>query len=155
MASLPKLPTASVTTNLSVEYVFCLHGIALEIVSDRGPEFVSQGWRDFWSALGAKVSLRSGFQIQTNGQIERLNQELEATLEATLEVTLRCVAWGNASSWSFYLPWVKYAHNSHTSATTNHQINAIQSNNLIIHQVSKAYRAENNNFSFIMQAFMS
>lgn len=108
--ALPKLPTALETATIVVEHVFRLHGIPLDIVSDRGPQFVSRVWRSFCNALGAKVSLSSGFHPQTNGQSERANQDLESTL--------RCVAAQNPSSWSSYLPWVEYAHNSLPSSST-------------------------------------
>ncbi|KAK7887257.1 hypothetical protein WMY93_026878 [Mugilogobius chulae] len=101
---LPKLPSAQETSELLVKHVFRLHGTPLDIVSDRGPQFISQVWRSFCQALGAKVSLSSGFHPQTNGQCERANQNLEAAL--------RCVAAQNPSDWSQFLPWVEYAHNS-------------------------------------------
>lgn len=74
--ALPKLPTALETAWLLI--VFRLHGIPEDIVSDRGPQFTSHVWREFCTALGAKVSLSSGFHPQSNGQSERTNQELEA-----------------------------------------------------------------------------
>ncbi|KAK7884344.1 hypothetical protein WMY93_027467 [Mugilogobius chulae] len=107
---LEKLPSALETADLLVQHVFRLHGTPLDIVSDRGPQFISQVWRGFCQALGAKVSLSSGFHPQTNGQCERANQNLEASL--------RCVASQNPSDWSLYLPWVEYAHNSLPSAST-------------------------------------
>ena len=39
---LPKLPTALETARLLVDHVFKLHGIPMDVVSDRGPQFVSQ-----------------------------------------------------------------------------------------------------------------
>ena len=47
-------------------------------------------------ALGANVSLSSGFHPQTNGQTERANQELEAALY--------CVVMNSPASLSQYLP---------------------------------------------------
>lgn len=108
--ALEKLPTATETTQILTDHVFQLHGIPLEIVSDRGPQFVSQVWRAFCSALGAKANLSSGFHPQSNGQTERLNQELESAL--------RCVTSQNPATWSSQLPWVEYVHNSLTSSVT-------------------------------------
>ncbi|XP_023822103.1 uncharacterized protein K02A2.6-like [Oryzias latipes] len=71
------------------------HGIPSDIVSDRGPQFTSQVWKAFCSALGATVSLTSGYHPQANGQAERANQELEAAL--------RCLAAQNQEDWSKYL----------------------------------------------------
>ncbi|KAK2922284.1 hypothetical protein Q8A73_001769 [Channa argus] len=49
---LPKLPTATETAELLTQHVLRLHGIPHDIVSDRGPQFVSQVWKAFCNALG-------------------------------------------------------------------------------------------------------
>ena len=107
---LPKLPSAHETAGLLTNHVFRLHGIPVDIVSDRGPQFISQVWKSFCQALGATVSLSSGFHPQTNGQSERANQDLESAI--------RCVAAINPSSWNSQLCWIEYAHNSLSSAAT-------------------------------------
>ncbi|KAJ8343696.1 hypothetical protein SKAU_G00310250 [Synaphobranchus kaupii] len=107
---LPKLPSALETAELLVLHVVRLHGIPSDIVSDRGPQFSSQVWKAFCVALGASASLSSGFHPQSNGQAERANQDLGAAL--------RCVTARNPASWSRFLPWVEYAHNSLKSAST-------------------------------------
>eukprot|EP00064_Thunnus_orientalis_P022156 superscaffoldBa00007233_g22342 len=55
-------------------------------------------------ALWASVSLSSGHHPQTNGQTEQLNQELETSL--------RCLTSQSPNTWSRWLTWVEYAHNS-------------------------------------------
>ena len=107
---LSKLPSALETADLLTQHVFRLHGLPLDIVSDRGPQFTSQVWKAFCRALGASVSLSSGYHPQTNGQTERANQDLETAL--------RCVTARHPSSWSSHLTWVEYAHNSLTSSAT-------------------------------------
>uniref|UniRef100_A0A8C5C1B2 Uncharacterized protein n=1 Tax=Gadus morhua TaxID=8049 RepID=A0A8C5C1B2_GADMO len=52
-----------------VSQVFRIHGIPADIVSDRGPQFISQVWRAFCLALGTTASLSSGYHPQTNGQV--------------------------------------------------------------------------------------
>lgn len=90
--ALDKLPTATETARVLTDHVFRLHGIPTEIVSARGPQFTSRVWKTFCTALGAKPCLSSGYHPQTNGQTERLNQELEATLH--------CITASNPASWS-------------------------------------------------------
>uniref|UniRef100_A0A3B3HIF1 Gypsy retrotransposon integrase-like protein 1 n=1 Tax=Oryzias latipes TaxID=8090 RepID=A0A3B3HIF1_ORYLA len=107
---LSQLPSATETAQVLVDQVFRHHGIPLDIVSDRGPQFISQVWKAFCSALGATVSLTSGYHPQSNGQAERANQELEAAL--------RCLAAQNEKDWSQYLVWIEYAHNTHPSSAT-------------------------------------
>ncbi|KAI4879266.1 hypothetical protein NFI96_025818 [Prochilodus magdalenae] len=45
-----------------------------------------------------------GFHPQSNGQTERVNQDLERTLH--------CLASSNPASWSEHLIWAEYAHNT-------------------------------------------
>uniref|UniRef100_A0A1A8Q170 Integrase catalytic domain-containing protein n=1 Tax=Nothobranchius rachovii TaxID=451742 RepID=A0A1A8Q170_9TELE len=71
---------------------------------------MSKVWKEFTEALGAKVSLTSGYHPQTNGQCERMNQELGAML--------RCICSAHPSSWSSHLACVEYAHNCHVSTAT-------------------------------------
>ncbi len=101
---LPKLPSARETAVAVIDHVFRIHGLPTDVVSDRGPQFVSKFWGEFCRLLGATVSLSSGYHPQSNGQTERANQDLERML--------RCVASQNPSSWSQQLSWVEYAHNS-------------------------------------------
>ncbi|XP_045888241.1 uncharacterized protein LOC123958721 [Micropterus dolomieu] len=95
---LPKLPTSLETARLLIDHVFRLHGIPLDIVSDRGPQFTT-------------ASISSGYHPQTNGQTERVNQDLG--------MALRCVAYRSPTSWSSYIPWIEYAHNSQICAATD------------------------------------
>ncbi|XP_026103014.1 uncharacterized protein LOC113074396 [Carassius auratus] len=101
---LPKLPSARETAQLVVDHVFRLHGFPVDVVSDRGPQFVSRFWREFCRQIGASASLSSGFHPQTNGQCERANQDLGRML--------RCLASNNPSSWCKQLSWAEYAHNT-------------------------------------------
>ena len=78
--------------------VFRIHGLPCDVVSDRGPQFVSAFWREFCRCLGATTSLSSGFHPQTNGQTERANQDLERVL--------RCLSSQNPTSWC--MPITRY-----------------------------------------------
>ena len=107
---LSRLPSALETANLLVVHIFRLHGIPVDIVSDRGPQFAARTWRAFCLALGASASLSSGYHPQTNGQTERANQDLGAAL--------RCVSAQHPASWATHLPWIEYAHNSLVCSAT-------------------------------------
>lgn len=68
-------------------------------------KFILQLWKSFCWALGALASLLSGFH--PNGQMERANQDLEATI---------CwVTANNPATWCTHLAWIEYAHSSLTS----------------------------------------
>ncbi len=64
---LPKLPSARETAVAVIDHVFRIHGLPMDVVSNRGPQFVSKFWREFCKLLGATVSLSSGFHPQSNG----------------------------------------------------------------------------------------
>ena len=110
LIALPKLPSARETADALVSHVYRLHGTPESIVSDRGPQFISKIWKAFCRALNCSACLSSGFHPQSNGQNERLNQEIEATL--------RCLTSSNPKAWAPLLPWVEYAHNSLVNAST-------------------------------------
>ena len=86
------------------KHVFRVYGLPQDIVSDRGPQFSSRVGRAFCKLIGVTASLTSGFHPQSNGQTERVKQELEASL--------RSLVADNPSSWSSRLPWAEYAHNT-------------------------------------------
>ena len=49
-------------------------------MSDRGPQFVAEMTKELNSILGIKTKLSTAFRPKTNGQTERINQELEQYL---------------------------------------------------------------------------
>ena len=59
--ALPKLPSAKETAEVIMDQVFKIHGFPTDIVSDRGPQFVSRFWREFCRLIGATASLTSGY----------------------------------------------------------------------------------------------
>lgn len=69
--ALPKLPSAWEMADLLMAHVFCLHGIPVDIVSDRGLQFTSQVWKELCWAPGTAVNMFSGYYPQSNGQTER------------------------------------------------------------------------------------
>ena len=57
--------------------VWKLHGLPESVVLDRGPQFVVELTRELNRMLGIKTKLSTAFHPQTDGQTERMNQELE------------------------------------------------------------------------------
>jgi hypothetical protein len=107
---LTKLPSAKETAELVINHVFRVFGIPQDMVSDRGPQFASRFWKAFCQLMGASASLSSGYHPESNGQTERMNQELETTL--------RCMTRNNPSTWSSFIVWAEYAHNTLRSSST-------------------------------------
>lgn len=100
---LPKLPTAFETAEVLLEQVFRFYGLPDDIVSDRGPQFTSRVWKSFCQQLNINISLTSGYHPQSNGQVERLNQEITRFL--------RSYCHQNQNDWSRFLIWAEYAQN--------------------------------------------
>uniref|UniRef100_A0A3B1JMI7 Integrase catalytic domain-containing protein n=1 Tax=Astyanax mexicanus TaxID=7994 RepID=A0A3B1JMI7_ASTMX len=104
------LPSTLQTAQALVDHVFRHFGIPEDIVSDRGPQFISRVWRAFCQHLGVNVSLTSGYHPQSNGQCERANQELGKFL--------RVYCHKNPEDWPKFLVWAEMAQNSLRCATT-------------------------------------
>ena len=60
--------------------VWKLHGLPDSIISDRGPQFTAGVMKELNRMLGIETKLSTAFHPQTNGQTERMNQELEQYL---------------------------------------------------------------------------
>ena len=56
--------------------IWKLYGIPRKILSDRGPQFTSKFMEEFTKALGIKRQLLTVYHPQTDGQTERINQEI-------------------------------------------------------------------------------
>ncbi|TPX31214.1 hypothetical protein SeLEV6574_g08557 [Synchytrium endobioticum] len=96
--------TADETAKLVFKYVICKHGVPASILSDRGPQFRSRFWKALFNMLGTGVALSSAYHPETDGQSERVNQELEAYL--------RCFTSYNQDDWAELLPQAEFAHNN-------------------------------------------
>ncbi len=104
------LPTALQTAELLFNQVVRYYGIPEDIVSDRGPQFISRVWKAFFSLLGVTVSLSSGYHPQSNGQTERKIQDVGRFL--------RTFCHGRQNSWNQFLGWAEYAQNSLRQSST-------------------------------------
>ena len=58
-----------------------LYGLPKSIISNRGPQFVVGLMRELNRILGIESKLSMVFYSQTDGQTERINQELEQYLK--------------------------------------------------------------------------
>src|SRR5258708_22494768 len=65
---------------LFLEHVWCHHGLPEEVISDRGPAFMSNFLCELATLLGVKLTPSTSYHPQTDGQMERVNQEIEAYL---------------------------------------------------------------------------
>jgi len=62
-----------------------LYGLSKSIISDRGPQFMAGLMKKLNQILGIKSKMSTAFYPQTDGQIERVNQELEQYLRMFID----------------------------------------------------------------------
>jgi hypothetical protein len=62
-----KTITREETTKLFVDNAYQYCGLSDDIISDRGPQFVSKFWRSLFEILKVDIKLFSVFHPQTNG----------------------------------------------------------------------------------------
>ena len=60
--------------------IWKLHRLPESVVSDREPQFTAELTKELNKMLGRKMRLSTAFHLQTDGQIEQMNQELEQYL---------------------------------------------------------------------------
>ena len=92
------------------DHVWRNHGLPDQIISDRGPQFVSAFTRELNRLLGIQTSLSTAFHPQTDGQTERVNQEIEQYLRIFINQ--------RQDDWSEWLPLAEFAYNNRIHAST-------------------------------------
>jgi len=59
------------------DHVWKLHGLPESIISDQGAQFAAGIMKELNNLLGIQTKLSTAYHLQTDGQTERINQELE------------------------------------------------------------------------------
>jgi hypothetical protein len=65
--------------------IFCRFGIPLEIITDKGPSFISAKLTQFLAKLGVKHFTSSAYYPQGNGQVESTNKNLVRIIKRLIE----------------------------------------------------------------------
>src|ERR1700744_4667113 len=92
------------TANLYIRNIWKRFGFPRLFISDRDPRFSSKVFQEIAKTMGIDQRMSTAFHPQTDGETERVNQELE--------VYLRMFCATNPEQWSAYLPMAEFAHNS-------------------------------------------
>jgi len=66
-------------------YLLTLHSLPKSIISDRGPQFAAGLMQELNRMLEIKSKMSTVFHPQTDGQTERVNQELEQYLRMFID----------------------------------------------------------------------
>jgi len=89
---------------LLYDKVYPLHGLPLQIISDRGVQYSAELFQEWCKILGIKSTMSTAYYPQIDRQIEHVNQALEQYL--------RCYVDDNLSNWSDLLPSAEFAYNN-------------------------------------------
>ena len=68
------------TRTILLNTVYQRYGLPDKSISDRGPQFMSQAFRELGQLLGIKLKMSMAHHPQTDGATEQANQEIEAYL---------------------------------------------------------------------------
>ena len=101
LAAVPESINADGSAQLFVDTVFRLHGMPIELVSDRDPRFTAKFWQCMFRQLGTQLSMSTSDHPQTDGQTERVNRVLEEILRSFVH---------SFQSWSEFLPMARICH---------------------------------------------
>ena len=109
------IPTTSDVTSLRVTRLFQdgiwkSHGLPEEMISDGGPQFMSNFMWGLSKTLRIKVAASTAYHPQTDGQTKRVNQEVEQFLR--LFVNQR------QDDWYDWISIAKFAYNDQVHAST-------------------------------------
>jgi len=96
---------------LFFKHVFACFGLHDKVISDHGPQFPSAFAKELAQLLEYDVALSTTYHPQTDGESERVNQELETYI--------RIFCQDQPTKWADLLPMAEFSHNSTTHSITN------------------------------------
>ena len=93
-----------------IHFVIRTHGLPESIVSDRGPQFVSEFWQCLCKRLGIRAKLSTAHHPETDGQSERVNQAMETYLRSYVNYM--------QDDWAGWISLAEFAMNNYVSEAT-------------------------------------
>ena len=102
--------TAEGLAKLFRDNVWKLHGLPESVISDRGPQFAAGLTKELNKMLGIETKLSTAYHPETNGQMERTNQELEQYLRMYVN--------HRQNNWSEWLATAEFAFNNKVHTAT-------------------------------------
>ena len=108
-------PTTTNLTSMDLAQIYRdelwkLHGIPRSIVSDQGPQFASEFTKNLLRGLGVTRKLSTAYHPQTDGQTERINQEVEGYLRTFCNY--------QQDDWAHWLPMAEFHYNDKQHSAT-------------------------------------
>jgi transposase InsO family protein len=104
--------TAEGSATLMRDRMFRNHGLPCRVISDRGPQFVSAFMKELYRLLGIEGRPSTAYHPQTDGQTERMNQEIEQYLRIFVN--------HKQDNWVDWLPLAEFSYNDKKNASTGY-----------------------------------
>ena len=104
--------TSSGVARILRDHVFRNHGLPHKVISDRGSNFVSAFMKELYSLLGITGNPSTAYHPQTDGQTERLNQEVEHYLRIFTNY--------HQNDWAEWASLAEFAYNDKAQSSTRH-----------------------------------
>ena len=101
---------ATLTAQNYIDHVYRCFGLSNSFLSDRGPQFSFQVFREMAWLLGIKTLRSTAYHPQTDGETEWVNQELE--------IYFRIFCSNNLKMWKQLNPLMEFSHNQKVHSTT-------------------------------------
>jgi len=105
-----KKTSAEGLAKLFQNQVWKLHRLPESIISDREVQFAAEIMKELNNLLGIQTKLSMAYYLQTDGQMERVNQELEQYLRVFID--------HRQEQWPDWLGTAEFAYNNKIHVTT-------------------------------------
>src|SRR5258706_1473499 len=96
---------------LFLEHIWHHHRLLEEVISDHGSTFVSNFSHELTALLGVKLTPSTSYHLQTDGQTEHVNQEIEVYLQVFVS--------HQQDDWADWLPLAEFAYNNKVHTATH------------------------------------
>ena len=97
--------SAAGMARLYVQHIWKHHSLPKKAVSDRGLQFIAEFMKELYWLLGIKLAATTAYHPQGDGQMERINQELEQYLQLFFNQ--------RQDNWVRLLPFAEFQYNDH------------------------------------------
>ena len=92
------------------DYIWKRFGMPEQIISDRGTQYVAQFTKDLHKLTNTTTNISTAYHPQTDGQTERINQEIEQYLRLFINY--------RQTDWNQWLSCAEFAYNNKVQTST-------------------------------------
>lgn len=98
------------TAQIFIDHTYKWFGLPDSFLSDWGSQFSSKVFKELGRQLGINLKMSTAYHPQTDGETERVNQELETYL--------RIFCGNNPDTWAQWLALIEFCHNQQVHSVT-------------------------------------